>query len=172
MNLPLEINWKIALFTPIETLMTLCEVNSLYNEFCSKENFWKEKLINDFSLQFAQQKPSNLSWKQAYLKLAKRLILPLPVYFKSQRIGEVWMNQNNTRGEVYNNVLVLFRILYPRIPEENLRIDILSLNRQTPILGYFNAQNIQTMKDIPVTQEVMGKSMWKDVIGFNIYEFK
>lgn len=112
MELPIELHYYMALHTSVESIFKLCQVNSFYMDLCNDNNFWRQKLWLDFP-QFAPFKPNEITWKNAYVDIYKGDIKVIPIKYRNNIIGNVWINRNNTYREVYENILRIFEGLFP-----------------------------------------------------------
>jgi len=46
-TLPQELDYKIFLFLPVESILNMCQVNTHFN-ICNNEYFWEDKVTLDY----------------------------------------------------------------------------------------------------------------------------
>ena len=76
-------------------IFSLCQVDSHFASICNNELFWQRKVLRDYN---RTDKPSNLSWRQIYIGLAKDVIKAIPVEY-DQIIGHIWISREEFQDE-------------------------------------------------------------------------
>ena len=107
MNLPTEINYDIFYYLPIESVLNACQSDSILASICADDTFWKNKYKYDYT-QYIDSKPDEISWKHAYMDLAKNKIKLIPLYLRGQEIFDIWISKSNTEKEIHDYIMSLF----------------------------------------------------------------
>lgn len=128
-SIPSEINYNILLSLPLNSVLTMCQVNRYYNDICKDDFFWKEKTLYDFGV---KTRPIGLTWKEYYFSLSLRDISVCIYLYPSiitnikqcHFIGNITVN----RGETLRTTLRKAKKLYKDIYNLNIYHDRFSLH--------------------------------------------
>ncbi|CAN5801840.1 hypothetical protein BH23THE1_BH23THE1_36440 [soil metagenome] len=165
-----DVNFLIALMVPAESILSLCLVNRFYAELCNNENYWRNKLIMDYSEEISLQKQSELSWKNYYIDLAG--LRRKPVYVVNEFIGEVWIRKNNTIAEAIKKVITLVLRYYPQVDPNIILIDYINANNtiRTKLLQLSLREISSRVYRTLVTDTFYGIPIW-NIEGFQVKLF-
>ena len=164
MDLPPEINYEIFYYLPIESVLNACQSDPILSDICTDDTFWKNKFKYDYA-QYIDLKPLNITWKQAYMELARNSIKIIPLYFMGKEILEVWISKNNTERDVYNYIM---NFSFP--PNRGKGGYFIHILLNTPnrhqIIPVLEPVNNSIMIENP---EYSG-SLWDNIFGFEIIQ--
>jgi len=111
-RLPPELLYQIALESPLETLISLCQSNRFYWNLCADDNFWRNKFLRDYP-DYLPFKPESLTFQQAYLDLAQNNAKVIPVLYRRQEIGSFWLTRGADPNEIQDNIFHIFEETVP-----------------------------------------------------------
>lgn len=150
-SLPPELDYKIFLFLPVESVLNMCQVNTRFN-ICNNEHFWKDKVELEY-FDYIQYKLPNTTWRNTYLELAKNKIRSFPIMYDGEQVGNIWLRYDNTITESYSLITELFKQI--------TNID----NEVVPFMKYFNEDRITyplIKSDYPISK------IWDNIEWFEL----
>lgn len=160
-----EEEYKILLNLPVQTLFNVCQINSNYRDICNSEDFWYKKLNFDFPGSIVR-KPPELTFKKYYEYLHREL-REKPIYFElkhkhenededelkhedeRQFIGSVWIDKNETNGQVIKDIITLLKNKYPDINPFNLGYSLIGQHGENQTKFY----PLKTIKNYLIEHE-------------------
>lgn len=161
-DIPTELHETILYLLPIESVLNMCQVNLYFAAVCRDQVFWKNRLQLDHPQQ-SVNKPANMTWRDKYRDVMTNMV-ELPLYYKDNQIGTVWVRNTNTYTEVENMIMLIFNAKFPQVP---FFIRVISNAPQQdpyfPILT--NSDNTFNQRMLPYTE-----SLWDTAEGFEIVE--
>lgn len=117
-----EVDYQLLLQLDARSIIRLCPVNSYFDAICKDNVFWKNKFERDFGEAQSKIKPTASGWKQAYFdildgrsKIYAITISTSPSLKIGQLVGYIWVNQNNSKADVYRAALLLAQQGNPNI---------------------------------------------------------
>ncbi len=139
-------NIRIALFTPGDTILSLCETSKFYADLCRNEVFWHDKFMLDFPEDIANFKPEGMTWKSYYIQALN--LRPKPVFYHQQKIGYVWLRPTNTNKEAYEKSLQLFISKHPEVDLKDIRLG--RINIHGGMFPHYTVSRMNAHPEIPI----------------------
>lgn len=107
MDLPSDIYKNIALFSPLDTILSLCKSNTIIRkEIDTNEYFWGQKMTIDYP-HIVYSKPSNLTWKKAYIGIVRNKLRVIPVIYETKIVSPIWIKNTDKQYEIYRKIVKL-----------------------------------------------------------------
>jgi hypothetical protein len=143
-RLPAELFNEIAMNATPPDLLHLCQTNTQFGQICSDPIFWRNKFGKDYP-DYIDSKPSDLTYRQAYILLATDQARPKPIYLNNNRIGFLWLTPNMTVEEVTQEIQGMVQI--------------------DPIIIYYLDNNTNHQK---LLFPKLVQDLWNDILLFDI----
>lgn len=68
-TVPTEIKWKLLLILNLQQLGRMCRVSKEFQDICNDENFWKDKLAQDFDWKMDRPLSQGMTYREQYKTL-------------------------------------------------------------------------------------------------------
>jgi hypothetical protein len=166
---PSELNFELFYFLPAEAILNMCQVSTVFSNICNNDVFWMNKLRYDYP-EYFNLKPTEVTWRQAYLDLSKGKIKSFPVYYRGNLLYNIWLRNTNTEREALSNIKQLFEKIVPSQDRPNpvsvhVLLNVPNRHQYLPVL---REKDVILIVDTPE----YGRNLWENTVGFEIIEGK
>jgi len=101
-KVPNELLYQIALYLSPQQLINFYLVNSRFLWICQDETFWLNKVKLDYQYTY---KPTDLTWQQFYVLLARQQIKGASLIYKERLLGIIWLKEDQQINQILSEIL-------------------------------------------------------------------
>ena len=110
-TLPKDVINVILSLSPVESILSLSQVNKYYNTICNticnNNNFWKQRLCHDYSIIIKDDQDNSMNWKNEYFDILRNKIRYKSMYYHNLYIGYICIINNDIITDTFNRLIKL-----------------------------------------------------------------